>query len=65
MFLQYFNCARKGNLIDFDIKTAVFYIRVFYLLLGPASKPMFWQYFNCVILGNIIDFKKTKNSFLY
>ena len=34
----------------------VFYIKVFYLLLGSASNSIFLQYFNRAIKENLIDF---------
>ena len=55
MFLQYFKCATKGNLIDFEMKkNKQFYIRVLCLLSGtPNTKypTLTKNYLTCLLLG--------------
>ena len=41
----------------------MFFIRVFYLLLGSASKSIFLQYVHCAVKGNFIDFEIEKIVF--
>jgi hypothetical protein len=49
--------------IDFEIENNSFFIQVFDLFFGSASKSNFGQYVIALWKGNFIDFEIENNSF--